>query len=609
MKETLKERFLDRLQRGVIVCDGPLDAALLQRNLKDTPVDLYNLTQPVIIEQLHREFVDAGAEIIQSNTMHANRIVLSRHKMDDKVYEINRKGVWLARTAAVHRAYVAGVVGPTRRFLAPIGKITADEVRDAFSEQISALIDGGADAIFLKSFIDLEELMIAIEALRALDPDIPLVAHKTFPEDGAVLASSYPTKVAKRLAESGVNCYGSDGTVGPQRMLGFIQSLWRENVILSAQPDVSIPVLLDGRPIYTATKEYVAESARALVSNGVTIIGASGGVTPEIVQTIAEAVKGMNVKPPEIKVKKKRAPEPAADPGDRRSEFAKKIAAGKFVTTVELDIPRGLDLSSVIEGAKYLKEKDIDAVNITDGARARLRMGSIAISHEIIRQTGMECMTHIACRDRNMVALQSDLLSAWTLGIKNILVITGDPTHIGDFPYATSVYDVDAIGLIRAVRLMNLGEDLVGNPIGEQTAFSISCAANPLADDFEREMDRLTQKAEQGAQVIFTQPVFEIKPLERFIERTKKLNIPVVLGIIPLRSYKHAEFLHHEVPGITIPETIQHRLLHAGEQANAEGVKIAIEFIKEAKKMVKGLYLLPPFKKYDMAVEVLEKAL
>lgn len=606
----MKESILERLHKGVIVCDGPLDTVLHEMNHRDAPVDLYNITQPVVIEQLHREFVHAGAEIIQSNTANANRIVLARYKSEDKVYEINRKGVWLARTAAMNKAFVAGVIGPTRQLLAPVGKITKARAREAFMEQAAALLGGGADLIFLKSFIDVEELFVAIEAVRAVDANAVIVAHKTFPEDGAVLATSLPSDIATRLSAAGVAAYGSNATVGPQRMLGIVNSLWRDGAILSIHPDASIPTLVDGRPIYHATPAYVAEAAQELVRIGTTIIGISGGATPELVRVIRNAVDALTVGRPDVRVRKESHEKThVIIPEVRKSEFAKKIAAKKFVTTVELDIPRGLDLSSVIDGATFLRDHGVDAVNITDGARARLRMGSTAICHEIIRLTGMECITHVACRDRNMVALQSDLLSAWTLGITNILAITGDPSHIGDFPYASSVYDVDAVGLVRAVDRLNHGEDLVGNPIGDRTDFSISCAANPLADDMERELDRLARKIEQGAQIIFTQPVYESGPLELFMNRASKLGRPVVLGILPLRSYKHAEFLHHEVPGIVIPEHIQERMHRSGDKASHEGVAIAVEFAKEVKSMVQGFYLLPPFKKYEMAVEILEQVL
>jgi homocysteine S-methyltransferase len=317
----------------------------------------------------------------------------------------------------------------------------------------------------------------------------------------------------------------------------------------------------------------------------------------------------MTIGRPEIKVKKQKESLPEEERKETAPSAFRENLDRRPLVTVELDIPRGLDMSSVFEGAEYLKRHGIDAVNITDGARARLRMSSITISYLIQQRTGMECMTHLACRDRNMVGLQAELLGAHALGVRNILAITGDPAHIGDYPYATSVYDVDAIGLIRAVNRMNNGLDLMGNPVGEQTNFLIACACNPLAGDIDREIARLERKAAEGAHVAFTQPVFEIEALVNLFARTRHIPIKIMLGIIPLRSAKHAEFLHHEVPGMNIPEWIQHRMATA-ENPATEGVTIAVEFLEQVREYqdrIAGIYLMPPFKRYDMAVEILER--
>jgi homocysteine S-methyltransferase len=601
----------ERLQRGPIVIDGSMEAVLRSRGYDEQPIELYNLKNPLLIEKIHCEFIDAGAEIIQANTRSANTLTLAPYKMDVRVYEINRKGVWVARTAARNRAWVAGVVGPIGKFLTPIGKLKHEDARAAFMTQIHALLDGDCDLLLLKSFIDVDELEIALEAARHISRDIPIIAQKTFPEDGAVLATDYPHEIARRLHRDGVIAIGTNGTVGPQRMLGIIKSLHgATDAILSAQPDIGIPTLVDGHPIYNATIDYVASSARTLVQNGVTIIGVDGGGMPEHVRAIRDAIADMEVGRPEIKVKK------AKEEVEEETRRAEPSAFGtnlgrKPLITVELDIPRGLDMSSVFEGADYLKRHGIDAVNITDGARARLRMSSITISHMIQQQTGMECLTHMACRDRNMVGLQAELLGAHALGIRNVLAITGDPAHIGDYPYATSVYDVDAIGLIRAVHRMNEGLDLMGNPVGEQTNFLIACACNPVADDMDREVSRLERKAAEGAHVAFTQPVFELDALENFFSRIEHIQIPIMLGIIPLRTAKHAEFLHHEVPGMNIPDWIQKRMRTA-ENPSAEGVTIAVELLEQVRSnqnqnRLAGIYLMPPFKRYDMAVEILER--
>ncbi len=601
--------FLERVRQGVLVVDGSVRAELERRGLNAHLPEVYTIKNPVIIEEIQRHFLDAGAELLQTNTLKANRFALAAENLADKVYEINRKAVWITRTIALHKAYVAGVVGPTNRHMAPIGTITHDEVHQSFVEQIVALVDGGADVLMLKSFVDLEELEIAIRAAKYVRSDLPLIAMKTFPEDGSVLATSYPQRVAERLLSHNVDCIGSNGTVGPQRMVSIIQSLGDPGVPLCALPDIGIPTMTRGRTVYHADPAYVSSVARRLVEQGVRIIGADGGATSDIVKAIADATREVAVGSKFVSARIHEADSSAEDVDGTSSRFAGKIASD-YVSTVELDVPRGSDMSALIESAEYLKGKGVDAVNISDGARARLRINPIALSYAIQSQTGMECITHIACRDRNMVALQSDLLAAHALGLRNILAVTGDPTHIGDFPLATSVYDIDSVGLIRAVARMNAGRDLSGNVLGTRTRFSISCAVNPLADDIGYEISRLEQKVSEGCTIAFSQPLFELEVLERFRRRIEHLPVKFMLGVIPLRTIRHAEFLHYEVPGMTVPEVIRERMRkHAAstEAASREGIEIAVEFLQRAKSMSDGVYLMPPFKKYDMALEILER--
>jgi methionine synthase I (cobalamin-dependent)/5,10-methylenetetrahydrofolate reductase len=608
----MKPSLHERLQYGPIVIDGSMEAVLRSRGYTETPIEFYNLKNPVLIERIHCEFLEAGAEIIQANTRSANALTLAPFKLADKVYEINRKGVWLARTATQNRTFVAGVVGPIGKFLSPVGKLNADDARSAFITQIHALLDGSCDLLLFKSFIDIEEIEIALEAARHVSTEIPIIAQKSFPEDGGVLSTEYPRDIARRLAGPGVVAIGTNGTVGPQRMRSIVQSLYGvSDRHLSAQPDIGIPTLVDGVPTYNATIEYVASSARALIENGVTIIGVDGGGMPEHVRAISDVVAGVEVGLPEVRTPKKT--EHKGDDGEHptsHSRFFDNLGR-KPLVTVELDIPRGTDMSSVIEGAEFLHRNGIDAVNITDGARARLRMSPIVISHMVQSQTSMEAITHLACRDRNMVGLQSELLGAHALGLRNVLCVTGDPAHIGDYPYATSVYDVDAIGLIRAVHRMNNGLDLAGNPIGTRTSFMIACACNPVADDMDREVARLERKVAEGAHVAFTQPIFETAGFTHFLERIAHIPVRIMIGVIPLRTAAHAEFLHHEVPGMKIPQTIQRRM-RTSTQPSAEGVSIAVEFLEELntahRDRLAGIYLMPPFKRYEMAVEILERA-
>ncbi len=602
--------FRERLGSGrPIVIDGSMDAALRAEGYNEYPIEIYNLKNPLLIERLHGLFIDAGAEIIQSNTAGGNALTLAPYKLDDKVYEINRKGVWLARTAAIGKAYVAGVVGPVGKFFAPVGQLKPEEAREAYTAQIHALLDGGCDLLILKSFIDIDDLEIALKAARHVSADIPIIAQKTFPEDGSVLASEYPRDIARRLEAHDVAAIGSNGTVGPQRMRSIVRALRSATGgVLSAQPDIGTPTLVDGLPIYNATTEYVARSVAALVESGVTIVGADGGGVPEHVRAISRAVSSMQVGNPEIKPKSRKQQTGESRPEPESGQFGARLGK-EFLVTAEVGIPRGLDMSGVFEEAAYFKGIGVDAINIFDGARARLRISPITISHLVAERVGIECITHLACRDRNMVGLQAELLGAHSLGLRTILAVTGDPTHIGDYPYATSVYDVDAVGLVRALKRMNEGLDLVGNPIGGPTRFTIACAVNPVAEDMEREIVRLERKAEEGAEVAFTQPVFDAETLHRFLERIEHIPIRIMLGLSLLSGARHAEFLHHEVPGMTIPDAIQERLRKADEPV-AEGVNVTVEFIESIGRMpekIAGLYIMPPNHKEFMVKELLER--
>ncbi len=432
---------------------------------------------------------------------------------------------------------------------------------------------------------------------------------KAFPEDGALLSTSFPIDVVNRFKKYDLTAFGANSTVGPQRMLSIIQSIRTKDQLLASLPDVGIPTLVDGQPTYNADPTYVASVVKKIVQNGACIVGADGGASVEHIKAIVDSVKNCSIGTTEIKVKPTIKEELNDSLEDNRSEFLKNIDK-KFLSTVELDIPRGLDMSSVLEGAKYLKGKGIDAVNISDGARARLRMSSIAISHIVQSETSMECITHLACRDRNMIGLQSELLGAYAMNVKNILAVTGDPAQIGDYPNATSVYDVDSIGLIKSLNNMNHANDLMGNPIGKKTTFLISCGANPVAEDLDREVDRLWKKAESGATVTFTQPLFDQDLLEVFLKKIESIPIKVILGVIPLRTVRHAEFLHYEVPGMTVPEWVRKKLATAGdstELASKIGVDLAVDFVKKVKNSVSGIYMMPPFKRYSMAVEILEQ--
>jgi homocysteine S-methyltransferase len=609
----LKLDFRKRIKQGPILCDGAMGTLLDLYEYGELPHEIQNLKNPDIVERIHREYIEAGSEIIQTNTFSGNRFRLAQFHHEDKVKEINRAGVEIAKRAAGNSVYVAGSVGPTGKLLEPLGKLKLQEARDAFREQIEVLVSAGVDVLILETFVSLPELDQAISAAKETT-DLPLIAQKAFPEDGAILSGTFPIEVVEHIMQRGVDVVGANCTVGPQRMFSIIRTMYKDGIALSAQPAAGIPTLLDGRSVYHTSPEYLAQYAKELLQAGVTLIGACCGSTPahiRAMKNVLEELKGggmvVKTKEPPRKVKSQEE-KPAARLSielDSRSRFARNIGK-KFLTTVELDIPRGLDMSPVIEGARYLQHYGVDAINITDGARARLRMSSIAISYLIQSHVGIEAMTHITTRDRNMIGLQAELLGAHGLGLRNILCITGDPTSIGDYPQASSVFDVDSSGLIRAVKAMNEGKDLMGNTIEQKASFLIACAVNAQADNMDAEIHKLEKKVAAGADIIFTQPIYDLKTLEQLLKHTQRLNIPVMLGLLPLRSYKHAEFLHNEIPGMTIPEFIRKKMHSAGEKAGDVGIEIAISFLDEAKSLVAGAYLLPAFKKYDIVPKILE---
>ncbi len=612
--------FRQRLREGPILCDGAMGTLLDLYEYPETPHEIQNLRNPDIVERIHREYIAAGAEIIQTNTFSANLLRLAQFHLEDRHEDMNRAGVEIARRAAGNHVYVAGSVGPTGRLLEPVGKIRREHVRDIFRRQIEILVAAGVDLLILETFVSLSELDEAIAAAREVTR-LPVVAQKTFPEDGSILSGSFPLEVVEHLAARGVDVIGANCTVGPQRMFTIIRNMYKDGVVLSAQPAAGIPTLVDGRSIYHATPEYLAQYARQLLEAGVTLIGACCGSTPSHIEAIRKVVEDF---------RKGRAGEPAhrqpetapavaissegvaAGSGrealpERRSRLSEHVKK-KFLVTVELDVPRGFDMSSVTDGARYLAGVGVDAINITDGARARLRISPVTLAHQVQTLAGMEAVMHLAARDRNLISLQSELMSAHLLGIRNVLCVTGDPTRIGDYPQATSVFDVDSIGLIRAAQQMNQGRDLMGNDLGRPTAFFIACAVNPVAGNIEGEMARLERKLEAGAHIVFTQPLYELTTLEQLVRAVERWAVPVMLGILPLRGARHAEFLHNEIPGMRIPEKVRQELRSAGDRAAVRGVELAISFLREARSMVAGVYLMPPFRKYEIVPQILEGA-
>jgi methionine synthase / methylenetetrahydrofolate reductase(NADPH) len=610
----MKKSFIERIHEGVIVCDGAMGTTLDLKGYNDLPREIYNLNDPEIIKSIHREFIEAGAEIIETNTYQGNRIRLNTYHLADKIKEININAVKIAREAAGDDVYVAGAVGPTGKILEPIGKLKRSEVRDVFKEQIEYLLEGGIDILMFETFVSLNELDEAIDAAKALAGNsIPIVAQKTFPEDGSVLSGDFPIEVTQHLIDKKVDVVGANCTVGPQRMFSLIKSMYKEGIILSAQPAAGIPTLLDGRSVYSASPGYLAVYAEQLIESGVTLIGACCGSTPAHIRAISRVVKEYKSRKPTAEIEQKsKTPIKITEikdkyPLEQKKEYSnfQKNIGKKLLLTAELDIPRGMDISSILAGAEYLKKMGLDAVNITDGARARFRMNPFALSAEVQNKVGIETITHFTCRDRNLIGLQSDLLGANLLGVKNILVVTGDPANVGDYPQATSVFDVDSIGLLQILNSMNSGNDVSGNTINGFTSFLLACGVNPVGNNLDKEIEKLKKKVEFGAQIAFTQPIFEIETLEKFLNKIEGINISIMLGILPLRSFKHAEFLHNEIPGIFIPQDIRKKMFQSKSQA-AIGIDLAKEFLIQAKKLVSGLYFMPPFQKYNIVAELIK---
>ncbi len=602
----MKKSIRERLQLGPILCDGAIGTLLDLYEYPELPHEIQNIKNPDIIERIHHEYIDAGSEIIKTNTFSANRIRLSQFHLEEQIKEINLKGVEIAcKVAKEKNVYVAASIGPTGMMLEPIGKLKKEIARNCFKEQIEILVSQKVDLLMFETFVSVSELDEAIFAAKELGVDIPIVAQKAFAEDASILSGNFPIEVFEHLLSLGVDVVGANCTVGPQRMYSIIKNVYKDGIILSAQPSAGIPTLLNGRSIYHATPEYLSQYAKELVESGVTLIGACCGSTPKHIKEMKKAIDDIIVS--KIKIIEKEKPKQekiVLQTNSKKSNFANKIGK-KFITTVELDIPRGLDMNSVISGAKFLHNIGIDAVNITDGARARLRMNAVALSYKIQSEVGIETITHQTARDRNLIGIQSELLGAELLGIKNILCITGDPTQIGDYPQSQSVFDTDSIGLIRALRSMNEGYDLSGNTLGTKTNFLICAAANPTSQNFEYEVERVAKKIEYGAEVIFTQPIYEIKAIEKFVESTRQFKIPIIIGILPLQSYKHADFLHNEIPGMKISESIRNKIKQSSIPSQT-GIEISKEIIKEIKNIVDGIYIMPPFKKYYIVEQLLE---
>lgn len=588
----------------MLLGDGANGTLLSERGFVGEHYDLANLLAPDLVRAVHAAYFEAGSDFVETNTFHATRLILSGDKLD--VEELCRAGARLAREAAGPGRYVVGAIGPAGKPMEPIGALTRAEVVEAVRRQAAALVAGGVDGFMLETFVDIDEMCAAIQGVRAVS-QLPILASKAYIEDGEMLAEGLPGRCTEGLAKRGVQAVGANCIVGPQRMLDLVRQMAESTDLpILAFPTPGLPQLVKGQIVYNTDPAYFAKAAMRLVEEGATIVGGCCGTTPEHIRMLRTLLAAKPPKPrhhrASVKERTDRKPLPTTEP----SELAQKLGR-RFVTAIEMDVPRGLNLDKLVQGARALKIAGADVINIADGARARLRMNPAAVAQIIQSRVGIEVTMHFSCRDRNLLAIQSDLLGWHALGLRNILAVTGDPANIGDYPSATSVFDIDAIGLCRILRRFNEGIDLAGYGVGVQCGFLVACAYNPLALDRELELDRLKRKADAGAQVVYTQPVFDVACAEAAVEDCAAVGLPALIGVLPLKTARHAEFMHNEVPGIRIPAALRDRLAGApdDEAALEIGIEEAQALARAIKASAQGLYLMPPFGSAAIAARVM----
>lgn len=607
--------FREALESGrVLLFDGAMGTEIYRRGVfLNRCYDDLSRTAPDLIREIHREYRQAGAEVLETNSFGANRVRLTGYGLQGDVTAINRAAASLAREVAGEERFVAGSMGPLGIRIEPYGPTSDAEAREIFREQAAALAGGGADFFVVETFSDLAEVRQAIAGCREA-ADLPVVALMTVQTDGQTTYGARPEQIAVELEAAGADAVGLNCSVGPALMLEAIQEMARATRIpVAAIPNAGLPREVQGRKFYLAEPEYMASYARKLVQVGARIVGGCCGSTPEHIREIANQIRAVAPRIPRITVSSPREEEAALEPVPlvRRSRWGRKLAEGEMVTSVEILPPKGPDPAGMLESCRWLKEAGVDAVNVPDGARAMMRMGVIAASALIEREVGIETVIHYCCRDRNLLGMMSDLVGAQALGLRNLLLITGDPPKMGPYPDATAVFDIDSVGLTNLVSALNRGQDLGGNAIGSATSFVVGVGVNPGAVDLERELERWYWKVDAGAEFGVTQPVFDVGTLVRFVEEIERrgTRIPIVAGIWPLVSLRNAEFLNNEVPGIDVPEPVMERMRRAQErgkdEARREGCAIAREMLLEVKEVVEGVQVSAPFGKVPYALDVL----
>jgi methionine synthase I (cobalamin-dependent)/5,10-methylenetetrahydrofolate reductase len=624
----LKQPFLEALESRVLVCDGAMGTMLYAKGVFiNKSFDALNITQPDLVAEVHQEYVRAGADIIETNTFGANRIKLGSFGLAEKLHAINEQGARIARHAADDKAYVAGAIGPLGIRIEPWGKTGVDEAREYFREQAKALAAGGVDLFILETFRDLSEISAALDAVRSVS-ELPVLAQMTVEEDGNTLDGTPPERFAPELERRGATVIGVNCAVGPAPMLDTIERMAAVTTRkLSAQPNAGKPRDVEGRNIYLCSPDYMASYARRFILHNVRVVGGCCGTTPEHIRQIKTAVRGVapavlrghdgqegRVSQEERVAQASRVgqvgqagKEPPV-PRRQKSHLANALEDRKFVVAVELAPPRGFQTDQIVERAKRLQAQRVDVINIPDGLRAGARLSALSLAVLIEQHAGIETILHYSCRDRNLLGIQSDLLGAHAMGLRNLLLITGDPGRVGDYPDATAVFDVDSIGLTNVVSRLNHGCDVGGQTIGAATRFHVGVSVNPAASNMDQELRRFDYKVEAGAEFVLTRPVFDVKAFEMFLKRIEHAHLPVVAGVFPFESARNAEFMANEVPGVRVPDALLERMRRTERPAEAaeEGITIAREIARELRGSVQGVQVSTQSGDIDAALGVID---
>jgi methionine synthase I (cobalamin-dependent)/5,10-methylenetetrahydrofolate reductase len=611
--------FRAAVERGVVLFDGAMGTEIYRRGVFiNRAFEELNLASPEMIAEIHGVYLKAGAQVLTTNTFGGNPIRLKEFGLDEQWAALNRQGVEIARKVAGDRAWVAASIGPIGQPLAPVGRLEPGQAFAAFQQQARALLEGDPDLFVLETFYDARELWQAVRALRSVT-DKPIVACLAFSPERGRAPDDAPDALIK-VAGWPVDVVGVNCGAGPKTLLEIVEAVQgRLSKPLLAMPNAGHPQDVDGRQIYMASPEYMAEYARRFVQKGARAVGGCCGTTPDMIKEMRSFIRSVAPNVSEIPARVESVDDEGGEkavpldpmPVVERTGFAKKLYSGRFCISVELDPPRGLHPGKSLEGAKFLKENGIDVINIADGPRAVARMGPSAMAQMARDYCGVESVIHYCCRDRNLLGMQMDLIGANALGLRNVLAVTGDPPKMGTYPNATAVFDIDSIGLITFIQMMNRGLDFSGRPLGGRTEIFVGAGCNPAHVELELEVERFGKKIAAGAEYFFSQPVYDEEMLFRFLELTAAFpKVPFLVGILPLASYKNAEFLHNEVPGMQIPLAVRERLRQAPtkEAQRAVGLEVARETLRavHAHDRINGVYIYPPFGSYKAVLDVVD---